>query len=728
MRPLNVGDPSAVASYRLVGVLGTGGMGRVYLGESQMGRRVAIKVIHHEVADDRVFRRRFAREVAAARLVSPLYTAAVVDADPDAPAPWLATIYIEGPTLAQLVYDEGPLRTNAVLTLAAGLAEALASIHRVGLVHRDLKPSNVIVNDAGPHLIDFGVAFATAATRLTKGNVVGTPSYIAPENIRGDEPSPAGDIFSLGATLAFAASGQHLVTDGTAFAQMMQIAAGRFDLDAVPDEVRPLVVRCIAANPTDRPTATDLVRLLSVSGVSAPVPGWYTTRTSGPDSGSGSGGPPNDGPSQPADGPQRHPLASRRRVLILGGMLGTVALGSIVKVALGWTGSRRPADPQPTESLVASSRPGSPLWQARSGSTSVGLAPAGQPPGAGIIVAQNKIIVAANRSEVFGADLQGQRVWTQRLPTGLVNLCLWRDAVLAMDARQIWLLNAEDGTEIFAANLAEIAEKASGSNNQDNLAKIGAVALSRDRAAIDLGTETIAIDRHGATIWRIPRGPGTTDADAFVDVPRVANDDWLVTHDITATQVQVTVRHADTGKPRWSVTYEPGPPARGPSGGGGGLNERWNLSEGYLTDDYLALRDGATVQVRGLTDGRALWSTASQTPIAGIAVVADMVVVAAGRVAGHAIGDGAQRWEYDLLGALIAPTVDGAGIIMANDRTICALELTGAQRWRSPLPRAVSGSVINSLTTDEHNAYVTFRPRTNQRIPPGVDVVAVRLV
>src|SRR5258705_7088289 len=151
MRPLGETDPLSIATYRLLGVLGGGGMGRVYLGESRSGRRVAIKVVRPDLAEDPAFRRRFGREVAAVRAVNPLFTAAVVDADPDAAEPWFATTYIDGPSLAARVSMAGPLAPGAVLVLAAGLAEAPASIHRAGLVHRDLKPSNVIVNDSGPH-------------------------------------------------------------------------------------------------------------------------------------------------------------------------------------------------------------------------------------------------------------------------------------------------------------------------------------------------------------------------------------------------------------------------------------------------------------------------------------------------------------------------------------------------------------------------------------------------
>src|SRR5256886_982403 len=247
MRPLGTADPTSVGSYRLLGVLGGGGMGRVYLGRSPTGRRVAIKVIRTELAEDPVFRRRFAREVAAVRSVGPLFTAPMVDADTDAEPPWLATTYVDGPSLREWVVEHGPLAPGAVLVLAAGLAEALASIHDAGLVHRDLKPSNVLLDDAGPRIIDFGIVALPDATSQLTTSLIGTPSYLAPELIDGAEASAASDVFALGATLFFAATGLPLVGEGTMFQQMTQITLGRFDLSEVPKVLRPAIVRCLTA-------------------------------------------------------------------------------------------------------------------------------------------------------------------------------------------------------------------------------------------------------------------------------------------------------------------------------------------------------------------------------------------------------------------------------------------------------------------------------------------------
>src|SRR5215475_6658858 len=270
MKPLGSADPKSVGPFQLLGVLGAGGMGRVYLGTSRTGRRVAIKVIRPDLAEDSVFRDRFTREVAAARRVSPLFTAGVVDADTQAEAPWLATTYIDGVSLDRRVLDDGPMSGDDVFALAAGLGEALSSIHAAGLVHRDLKPSNILLNDTGPHIIDFGLALGNEQTRLTTSLVVGTPSYMAPERLRGDEAGPPSDIFSLGATLVFAATGRDLVDDANVYEQVLQIAEARFDLSDVPSRMRALVVRCVSFEPHDRPTAPELTRFVVALGAAAP--------------------------------------------------------------------------------------------------------------------------------------------------------------------------------------------------------------------------------------------------------------------------------------------------------------------------------------------------------------------------------------------------------------------------------------------------------------------------
>ena len=213
--PLDQSDPAEIAGYALRARLGSGGMGNVYLSFTRGGRPVALKVVRKEFADDPEFRRRFRQEVAAAQRVQGLYTAPVVDADPDAPVPWLATAYIAGPALNHAVGEHGPLPEPSVFRLLGGVAEGLGAVHAAGLVHRDLKPANVLLAADGPRVIDFGIAHAADATALTgTGAVLGTPAFMAPEQVAGRPVSPATDVFALGHLVAYAATGHSAFGDG----------------------------------------------------------------------------------------------------------------------------------------------------------------------------------------------------------------------------------------------------------------------------------------------------------------------------------------------------------------------------------------------------------------------------------------------------------------------------------------------------------------------------------
>ena len=260
MKPLQSKDPRHVGRYQLLGRLGAGGMGEVFLGQSPGGRLVAVKLIRGELAADREFRVRFAREVAAARHVSGMFTAPVVDADLDAPRPWLVTAYVPGPSLAEAVDTQGPLPLSSVLTLAAGLAEGLEAIHAEGMVHRDLKPSNVLLASDGPRIIDFGISRAADATALTRANIfVGSPGYMSPEQAMGEEVGPSSDIFSLGAVLTFAAVGASPFGDGTVTTLLYRVAHDRPATEGLPGQLRPLVERCLAKDPRMRPTPDQLL-------------------------------------------------------------------------------------------------------------------------------------------------------------------------------------------------------------------------------------------------------------------------------------------------------------------------------------------------------------------------------------------------------------------------------------------------------------------------------------
>ena len=264
MEGLKPTDPQQVGRYRIAGLLGAGGMGRVYMGRSPSGRLVAVKVVRPELADDPGFRRRFAREVAAARKVTGFFTAAVVDADPDGSPPWLATAYVPGMALDQAVVAHGPWPVASVRALGAGLAEALEAIHEAGLIHRDLKPANVLIAPDGPRVVDFGISVVAEATVLTHaGTAVGTPGFMSPEQLTGDPVTPATDVFALGAVLTYAATGTGPFGTGSAQSLNFRIAYEEPRLDALPGQGLEIVARCLAKDPAQRPDVSTLITELA---------------------------------------------------------------------------------------------------------------------------------------------------------------------------------------------------------------------------------------------------------------------------------------------------------------------------------------------------------------------------------------------------------------------------------------------------------------------------------
>jgi serine/threonine protein kinase len=265
IKDLGPGDPASVGPYRLIGRLGAGGMGQVYLARSPGGRLVAIKLIRPELAEERGFRSRFSSEISAAKNVSGIYTAAVVDADAEAELPWMATVYVPGPSLTDAVEDNGPLPVKSVFALAAGLAEALQAIHRADLVHRDLKPSNVLLAEDGPRVIDFGISLALERSMMTAtGMVMGSPGFMSPEQARGQrEVGAPTDVFSLGAVLAFAATGNNPFGGGPTPALLYRVVNETPDLAAVPAPLTALIGDCLAKDPAGRPTTAELLERLS---------------------------------------------------------------------------------------------------------------------------------------------------------------------------------------------------------------------------------------------------------------------------------------------------------------------------------------------------------------------------------------------------------------------------------------------------------------------------------
>ncbi|MHC5905004.1 serine/threonine-protein kinase, partial [Streptomyces sp. S6] len=270
----------SIGGYTLVDRLGSGGMGVVHLAHSASGRQVAVKVVHAQYATDDEFRARFRQEVAAARRVSGAFTAPVVDADPEAEVPWMATLYVPGRTLSEVVAEQGPLSGRELRVLALGLTEALRDIHRAGVVHRDLKPSNVLMAEDGPRVIDFGISRAADNQTLTiTGRLMGTPPFMSPEQFTSPrDVTAASDVFSLASLLVYAATGTRPFDGESPYLTVYQVMHEEPSLDGVADPLRSIVERCLAKDPADRPQLPELQKLFKAlpdtsPAVPAPLPG-----------------------------------------------------------------------------------------------------------------------------------------------------------------------------------------------------------------------------------------------------------------------------------------------------------------------------------------------------------------------------------------------------------------------------------------------------------------------
>ncbi|MFF4034647.1 serine/threonine-protein kinase [Streptomyces sviceus] len=337
--------PEYAGHYRLESCLGSGGMGVVHVARSASGMKLAVKVVHTEFAKDPEFRGRFRQEVAAARKVSGAFTASVVDADPDAERPWMATLFIPGPTLSDEVKRNGPMAPDQLRRLMAGLAEALRDIHRVGVVHRDLKPSNVLLAEDGPKVIDFGISRPKdSELRTETGKLIGTPPFMAPEQFRRPrEVGPAADIFALGSVMVHAATGRGPFDSDSPYVVAYQVVHDEPDLTGVPTNLAPLIVRCLAKEPEDRPTPDELMRELRSVAAS------YDTQTFIPAQRTGDvpGPEPKEQSSRPGRRPSRTTLlVAVAVVLVLAGVLASVQ----------WLGSGEDATAKSGDKATAAAR------------------------------------------------------------------------------------------------------------------------------------------------------------------------------------------------------------------------------------------------------------------------------------------------------------------------------------------------------------------------------------
>ncbi|MGW2423197.1 serine/threonine-protein kinase [Streptomyces sp. NPDC001709] len=347
--------PEYAGHYRLESSLGSGGMGVVHLARSTSGMKLAVKVVHAEFARDPEFRGRFRQEVAAARRVSGAFTASVVDADPEAERPWMATLFIAGPTLSEHVKRNGPMPESQLRRLMAGLAEALRDIHRVGVVHRDLKPSNVLLAEDGPKVIDFGISRPKdSELRTETGKLIGTPPFMAPEQFRRPrEVGPAADIFALGSVLVHAATGRGPFDSDSPYVVAYQVVHDEPDLTGVPESLVPLVLRCLAKEPEDRPTPDELMRELRSVAAS------YDTQAFIPAQRTGGDAPVPRSPAEerPESGGKRR---FGRKAAVGAGALALVVAAALACVQLIGGGGPAPTGTSPHTKAAAFSS-----WQAR---------------------------------------------------------------------------------------------------------------------------------------------------------------------------------------------------------------------------------------------------------------------------------------------------------------------------------------------------------------------------
>lgn len=326
MVPLDDSDVAAVGGYSVVSRLGSGGMGMVYLARSVSGRQVAVKLVHAQYAESEEFRVRFRHEIAAARRVSGAFTAPVVDADPEAERPWMATLYVPGPTLAQRVAEGGPVVGAGLRVLALGLSEALRDIHRAGVVHRDLKPANVLMAADGPRVIDFGISRATDRQALTAtGRVFGTPPFMSPEQLTSRHGvGPASDVFSLASVLVFAACGYGPFDGGTFFETAYNVVHDPPVLNGVPESLRSIVVRCLEKDPDRRPGLGELLPLFEALPTEGSA---YTPAVSGPVA-----------TARVVVGDSAQSRPSPRRRVLLASMAAGLVLAGVGMVVAHWPG------------------------------------------------------------------------------------------------------------------------------------------------------------------------------------------------------------------------------------------------------------------------------------------------------------------------------------------------------------------------------------------------------
>ncbi|WP_406452828.1 PQQ-binding-like beta-propeller repeat protein [Streptomyces sp. NBC_01622] len=496
---LHRGDAESIGGYALGDRLGSGGMGVVYLGQSASGRQVAVKVVHAQYAQDEEFRARFRQEIAAVRRVSGAFTAPVVDADPDAEVPWMATLYVPGRTLAEVVEKDGPLGGRALRTLALGLVEALRDIHQAGVVHRDLKPSNVLLAEDGPRVIDFGISRAADNQTLTlTGRLIGTPPFMSPEQFAAPrDVTAASDVFSLGSLLVYAATGNRPFDGASPYLTGYQVMHEQPRLDGVPEPLRSIAERCLDKEATARPQLAELHGMLLTLPES-------TTVVDVP-------GAARPGPGTPAtvqDGGRR-PRRVRRLVITLATAVAVAALGltTLHRMSDGTTGSGAPAAAtrsasavtlpagwQPWRASLLTARTGIPLDEGESGCVAGG--------GALVYCAGTGFTVTAlDAASGRVAWRSGTSPETSRpvgVQDGRVFTYVKPDSTQTFVTRRLVALDAKTGTQLWAHPVSE----------DRNAVMFSGGILAMDEHA----TKFVAYDPTGHELWTAPAKSSAGDA------------------------------------------------------------------------------------------------------------------------------------------------------------------------------------------------------------------------
>ncbi|MFE5591013.1 PQQ-binding-like beta-propeller repeat protein [Streptomyces sp. NPDC056549] len=684
MERLHADDPREAGPYALVARLGAGGMGAVYLGRSSGGRTVAVKMVRPDLAVDGAFRDRFRREVAAARRVSGAFTAPVVDADPDARAPWMATAFVVGVPLHRAVAAHGPLPEDALRMLTAGLAEALVGIHAAEVIHRDLKPANVLLALDGPHVIDFGIARATDGTALTStGSVIGSAPYMSPEQALGQHLTPASDVFSLGTTVAYAACGESPFGDGASAAVLFRVVHTEPDLSAVPARLRPLIERCLAKEPERRPSAREVIAYVQgLAGRSDPRLGYGDDpRADRPAEAAGwlpdpvaaevlalrtaLGTPPEPDPTVPLTGPVEDLVpppegpGPGRRTLLLGLTGGALAVaGGGTVWALNRDGSRTggggsagasggtPGPSRPSPDSVPDAKL---TWQTKL-------------PGAAVqVLPGNGIVACVTLREVVGLDRQGGTAWTVKG----ADHGMYFSAMGATALR----IAAVDGTRLYAAGTATAPPKPGQS-------AVRAAVLS---VRLTDGKEpwTATLDDQGAA--GVLGFPGVRGGRAYL-LP-------LTMDESSTSEMAVWALDVGTRRTVWLHKARAMPVFWGLPRSGGGL---------LYADTERIVTVGAK--------GTVAWSKEFRAALVGAAGAYFLVVDDHGTLVAFDTAKGTRAWTVpDVVGAsrlgdgvatdergtvayVLVRDTDGGLSLVALDAA------TGKARWRSPVPADAKGS------------------------------------